>query len=103
MLTTAIKRIHKESNGTYGAPRVHAQLRREGYRVGRKRVARLMRAAGLRGVSRRRYVTTTTRDRAARPAPDLLERDFSAAAPNELWVADITYSAPRLWMPSGYG
>jgi len=91
MLTAAIKRIHEESSGTYGAPRIHAKLRREGYRIGRKRVARLMRAAGLRGVSRRSFVTTTSRDQAARPAPDLVERDFSATAPNQLWVADITY------------
>ena len=60
-------------------------------RVGCKRVARLMRAAGLKGVSRRNWITTTVRDRHARPAPDLVERDFTAAAPNQLWVADITY------------
>src|SRR4029450_10560718 len=60
-------------------------------RVGRKRVARLMRAAGVRGVSRRKWVTTTTRDPAARSAPDLVQRNFRAAGPNQLWVADITY------------
>ena len=60
-------------------------------RVGRKRVARLMEVAGIYGVSRRKWITTTTRDRAMRPAPDLVERNFSAPAPNELWVSDITY------------
>jgi putative transposase len=59
--------------------------------VGRKRIARLMRAAGIAGVSRRRWKTTTVRDRAARRAPDLVQRDFVAAAPDRLWVADITY------------
>jgi putative transposase len=91
MLTNEIRRIHARSRGTYGAPRIHAQLRREGIPVGRKRVARLMRAVGLRGVSRRSRVTTTRRNRTARPAPDLVERDFTASAPNRLWVADITY------------
>jgi putative transposase len=91
MLTNEIRRIHARSRGTYGAPRIHAQLRREGIPVGRKRVARLMRAVGLRGVSRRSRVTTTRRNRTARPAPDLVERDFTATGPNRLWVADITY------------
>ncbi len=63
--------------------------------MGRKRVARLMRAAGLRGVSRRKGVRTTRRDGLSRPAPDLVERDFTAERPDRLWVADITYSAPR--------
>src|SRR5208282_4202724 len=62
-----------------------------GIQVGRKRVARLMRAAGLVGVSRRKWLTTTVRDRDARPAPDLVERHFVAPGPNRLWVADITY------------
>src|SRR5260370_10338337 len=83
--------IHERSQETYGAPRVHAELEAEGIQVGRKRVARLMRAAGLVGVSRRKWITTTVRDRAARPAPDLVERNFVAPGPNRLWVADITY------------
>src|ERR1700730_16833774 len=74
-----------------GAPRVHAELRAEGRAVGKKRIARLMRAAGIVGVSRRRGVITTRRDRDARPAPDLVDRNFTAARPNQLWVADITY------------
>lgn len=91
VLTQRIKKIHTRSKGTYGAPRIHAQLTKEGIHVGRKRVARLMRAADIRGVSRRRRFSTTQRQADARPAPDLVERDFSASGPNELWVADITY------------
>jgi putative transposase len=90
-LTARITAIHQYSRATYGAPRIHEELLAAGLRLGRKRVARLMKAAGLWGVSRRRWVTTTVRDHAARPAPDLVERHFVAAAPNRLWVADITY------------
>jgi putative transposase len=90
-LSARIAEIHRRSRATYGAPRIHAELRARGIRVGCKRVARLMRAARLRGVSRRNWTTTTMRDRDARPAPDLVERNFAAAAPNRLWVADITY------------
>ena len=90
-LTARIRAIHTRSRGTYGAPRVQAELGAEGVHVGRKRVARLMRAAGLAGVSRRQGPRTTTRSPTARPAPDLVERDFSAPAPDRLWVADITY------------
>lgn len=91
MLTTRIREIHDRSRGTYGACRVHAGLRAEGIRVGKKRVARLMKEAGLRGVSRRKRSSTTVRRAGARPAPDLVDRDFTASRPNELWVADITY------------
>jgi putative transposase len=94
-LTREIKRIHTRSKGTYGAPRIQAQLAREGIHVGRKRVARLMRAAELQGVSRRKRYGTTQRHPDARPAPDLVERNFSANGPDELWVADITYAATR--------
>jgi putative transposase len=90
-LTTQIQSAHQRSRGTYGAPRVHAELAASGRRVGCKRVARLMRAADLRGVSRRRSFTTTVRDERARPAPDLVNREFHAERPNQLWVADITY------------
>ena len=90
-LTKSIRTIHATSRGTYGAPRVHAELAAMGVRVGRKRVARLMAAAELEGVSRRRGCRTTIRDENAAPAPDLVERDFSAQAPDRLWVADITY------------
>lgn len=86
-----IKRIHDQSRGTYGAPRIHAELLASGRRVSRKRVARLMRENGLRGVSRRKWTTTTVQDRGAKAAPDLVKRDFRATRPNELWVADITY------------
>jgi len=90
-LTELIRKIHAWSDGTYGAPRIHAELIARGIHVGRKRVARLMAAAGLAGVSRRKFVVTTQRDRLAPLADDLVERDFSAKGPNELWVADITY------------
>jgi putative transposase len=92
-LVEQIRIIHECSGGTYGAPRVHAQLRDQGVPAGYNRVARLMRQAQLRGVSRRRWVCTTQRDRRARPAPDLVQRQFSAELPDQLWVADITYIA----------
>src|SRR5262249_37603383 len=79
------------SRQTYGAPRIHMELREEGKRVGRKRVARLMRDAELRGVCRRKWIATTRRDPSARPAPDLVDRQFVADRANKLWVADITY------------
>ncbi len=97
MLTEKIRAIHKRSRGTYGAPRIHAELKDEGVRVGRKRVARLMREAGLRGVSRRKRPTTTLPGPSSREASDLIKRDFAAEHPDELWVADITY------VPTGEG
>ena len=91
-LLKQVRTAHASSRGTYGAPRVHAELRASGERHSRKRVARLMREAGLVGASRRRRgPVTTQRDKEARPAPDLVDRDFTAAGPNQLWVADITY------------
>lgn len=90
-LTEHIQTIHKRSRGTYGVPRVHAELRDQGVCVGRKRVARLMHRSGLEGVSRRKATRTTFRNRDAHPVPDLVQRDFSAAGPDRLWVADITY------------
>jgi len=90
-LTTTILDIHARSRGTYGVPRVHAELHDAGMHCSRKRVARLMRAAGLEGVHRRRSVRTTVQDRDTAPAPDLVERVFSASCPDALWVADITY------------
>jgi putative transposase len=90
-LLEQIRRIHEHSRGTYGAPRIQAELAAQGTHVGHKRVARLLQAAGLAGVSRRPFVTTTRRDPTARPAPDLVERCFAVAGPNQLWVADITY------------
>ena len=90
-LTAEIEAIHTHSRRTYGAPRIHAELCARGRRVSRKRVARLMRAAGVRGVSRRKFVVTTTRAADARPVPDLVRHAFTATGPNQLWVADITY------------
>ena len=92
-LTERIEAIHERSRGTYGVPRVHAELADLGVPVGRKRVARLMGGAGLAGVSRRKGVRTTQRRKEARPAPDLVDRNFTAEAPDRLWVADITYVA----------
>jgi putative transposase len=90
-LTARIKAIHAMSDGTYGAPRIRAELAEVDERkVGIRRITRLMRKAGLAGVSRRRFCVTTTRD--GRPvSPDLVERKFEADRPNQLWVADITY------------
>ncbi len=92
-----IRTLHASSRGTYGAPPIHAQLAREGVHVGRKRVARLMRMAGLCGASRRRWPRTTRPRAGARRAPDPVRRHFSANAPNVLWVADATY------IPTGEG
>jgi len=89
-LTAKICAAHAASKGTYGAPRLRIDLAEAGIRVSRKRVARLMRRAGLAGVSRRRSTVTTVRD-GARQAPDLVDRNFTADKPNMLWVADITY------------
>jgi putative transposase len=84
--------VHNESRQTYGYRRVTAQLvDGRGHAVGRHRVARLMRRAGIQGVTRRKFCRTTRRDERARPVPDLLERDFTAAGPDRRWVADITY------------
>ncbi|MGF6936428.1 transposase InsO family protein [Paraburkholderia sp. UCT70] len=96
-LLSRIRTLHASSRGTYGAPRIHAQLAREGVQVGRKRVARLMRMAGLCGASRRRWPRTTRPRAGARRAPDLVRRHFSADATNVLWVADATY------VPTGEG
>jgi putative transposase len=91
-LVERIRAVHAGSREAYGAPRVHAALRAGGERHGRKRIERLMREAGLVGASHRRGgPTTTRRDQEARPAPDLVERDFTAAGPNQLWVSDITF------------
>jgi putative transposase len=89
-LLEEIRDAHTASHGTYGAPRIHAELAARGFCIGRKRVARLMTTAGLVGVSRRKFVTTTVRG-AGRQAPDLVDRNFTAERLNQLWVADITY------------
>lgn len=91
-LTATIRAVHTGSRGIYGAPRVHAELAdAHGVHCGRKRVARLMRRAGLAGVCRRRSTRTTRRDATAAPAPDLVQRAFAAQSPDHLWIADITY------------
>ena len=91
MLITHIKRIHQESRGTYGAPRVHAELTLGmGLRCSKRRVARLMRRLGLQGVHRRRLCGITRRNPKGTSAPDLVERRFTPSTPNRLWVADLT-------------
>jgi len=92
-LTEHIRQAHQRSKGRYGAPRIHAQLRREGYRHGRKRIARLLRTAGLHGRTPRRFKRTTIADPAAAARADLVRRDFAvdAAAVNTRWCGDITY------------
>jgi len=103
-LAGKIRAVHKGSDGTYGAPRVHAQLRRDGIRTSRKRVERLMATHDLQGAFlRKRWRCSTRQDPTATPAPDLVNRDFTAPAPNRLWVADIsripTGEGP-LWLAS---
>jgi putative transposase len=89
-LVDAIRAIHGDSHATYGWPRVHAELRHRGVRVSRKRVARLMRQAGLSGMVRRRKGRTTVSVPGITTAPDLVRRDFAPTAPDRLWVADLT-------------
>ncbi|WP_390890979.1 IS3 family transposase [Dactylosporangium matsuzakiense] len=90
-LAHRIRQIQAETDGTYGAPRVTAELRERGERINRKRVARVMRQAGLRGLRLRRRTRTTIPDPAAAKAPDLIGRDFTAEAANQRYVGDITY------------
>jgi putative transposase len=95
-LTEKIRAIHKEHRGVYGAPRIHADLRlAHGIRVGRKRVERLMHQAGISGLQRRKRGRTTVSVPGVRVADDLVQRQFSPAAPNVLWIADVTYL--RTW------
>jgi putative transposase len=95
-LTQRIRQVHQTSRGTYGAPRIQAELWAEGRAVSRKRVARLMRQAQLVGCRPRGFVRTTVADPSA-CAPDLVRRDFRAQAPDRLWLTDITY------VPTGEG
>ncbi len=91
-LLKRVRTSHASLRQTYGAPRIHADLRACGAKHGRKRIARLMRHAGLVGASHRHGgPTTTKRDQDARPAPDLVDRNFAASGPDLSWVADITY------------
>jgi putative transposase len=91
VLGDRIEAFFRASRSTYGRPRIHADLREAGVAVSGKRIARLMRERNIHGASRRKGVVTTIRDRDARPAPDLVDRKFTAEAPDQLWVADITY------------
>lgn len=97
-LLVEIRASYQASSKTYGAPRVHDDLREGGWRVGRKRVARLMRQAGLRAAQPRRFVTTTDSDHRFAVAENVLERDFTATAPNQKWATDITY----IWTDEGW-
>lgn len=90
-LLERIRAIHADSAGAYGAPMIHAELVETGPAVNRKRVARLMRQHGIVGITRRKRRGTTRRTAGAPPAPDLVERTFTADRPDQLWVADITY------------
>ena len=94
-LTTQIAAVHARSRRTDGAPRVHAELRAAGVRCARKRVARLLRAAGLAGCHRRRRVRTTVADPAHTPAPNLVARDFTAPAVDRRWLGDSTSVATQ--------
>jgi putative transposase len=89
--TTLIEQVHAENFGVYGARKIHAQLHRQGHQVARCTVQRLMRAAGLRGLSRAKGPRTTIPGSGPDPRPDLVERSFTATGPDQLWVADITY------------
>jgi len=96
-LATQIAAAHTQSRGTYGAPRIHAELRAAGTRTSRRRVARLMRAADLAGCHRRRRTRTTIAEPTHAPAPNLVARNFTAPARDQLWLGDITY------VPTGEG
>ncbi len=98
-LTRVIRRLHADSNGVYGAPKMRAELNDEGYPCGRHKVARLMRIAGLTGCPKRRFKVTTKRDPSHPVADNLLEQDFTAEGPNERWASDITYlSTHQGWL-----
>jgi len=98
-LTGVIRRLHTESKGVYGSPKITEDLRDEGYRHGRHKVARLMRIAELRGCPKRRFRVTTQRDPSHPVAENLLDQDFTAEVPNQRWAADITYiSTNQGWL-----
>lgn len=96
-LIEKIKRAHEESRSTYGSPRIHAELIEQGEKCSRKRIARLMKRAGIQAKMRKRFKITTQANPKAVPAPNLLRQDFCSARPNQRWVADITY------VPTGEG
>jgi putative transposase len=94
-LLTAIEKVHQERDEIYGSPRITQELRKQGWRCGENRVARLMRANGVQANVVKRFHTTTRRNPAHMVAPNLLHRDFSADRPDEIWLADITYIPTR--------
>jgi len=96
VLTRSIRLVHAESDGTYGSPRVHAELKDMGWHCGRTKVARIMRKTGLKGCPKRRF--RVTRKRGMVKASNLLEQDFSASAMNERWASDITF----IWTGQGW-
>jgi putative transposase len=103
LLTKHIEKIHEESRGTYGWPRVHAELTLGlGLAVNHKRVARLMREAGIQGLYRRRRHGCTVRDPTADPYPDLVERRFRVEAPDQLWLTDITEHGTERGLPNSW-
>jgi transposase InsO family protein len=97
-LKVEIRAAHAASGKTYGSPRVHEELKADGQHVGRKRVARLMREEGLEGQRKRRFRVTTDSRHSYPIAPNALNRDFTASAPNKVWVTDITY----IWTREGW-
>ncbi len=98
-LSRVIRRLHAESKGVYGSPKMRDELEDEGYRYGRHKVARLMRIAGLRGCPKRRFKVTTERDPSHPVAANLIEQDFTAKAPNQRWASDITFiSTHQGWL-----
>lgn len=97
-LAVRVREIYNEHRGRYGAPRIHAQLQREGIQVSRKRVARIMRDRGLRARSRRRFRTTTNSQHSLPVTQNLLNRDFDVHRPNTVWAGDITY----VWTREGW-
>jgi len=96
ILIEKIRHHHQFSDGTYGAPRILKDLQEDGVNASQKRVARLMREAGLHGVTRRKHVWTTIRRPGAEPAPDLVQREFSVDGPDQLWLADTLAPAMQV-------
>ena len=98
-LTRVIRRLHADSKGVYGSPKMRDELQDEGYRYGRHKVARLMRSAGLRGCPKRRFRVTTERDPSHPVAENLIRQSFTTKAPNQVWASDITYiSTHQGWL-----
>jgi transposase InsO family protein len=97
-LAAEVEKVHRDSRGTYGSPRVHAELRARGRKVSRKRVARLMEQQKLGARPKRRFVRTTDSSHGLPVAPNVLERDFSPGQPNSTWATDITY----VWTSEGW-